>query len=67
MEEINRVLSNYKGQPLEITYYYDGYLYKINTSIKRIDTYGKRIILEEGDIPFSQIVDIVNDTLDDFF
>lgn len=67
IEEINRVLSNYKGQELEITYYYDGYLYKINTKIKRIDTYNKKIILGEGEIPFSQIVDLSNDSIDDFF
>ena len=65
-EEINRILSNYKGQDLTITYFYDGYIYKITTAIKRIDTLNKKIIFNDGDMPFSQIIDIENSTFDDF-
>lgn len=56
--KINQILVNYSGQQLRIKYYYDGYLYEIVTTIKRIDTLNKKLIFEEGNLKFSDIIDI---------
>ena len=57
-EKINQILSNYQGQILRIKYYYEGYLYEISTLIKRVDSLNKKLILEDGFIPFKEIIDI---------
>lgn len=59
-EEINRVLQNYKGEILGITYYSDGYTYLIKTKIKRIDVENQQLILPEGKLKFRDIVKIEN-------
>ena len=56
--KINQILFNYHGEKLKIKYYYDGYIYEIVTSIKRVDTYNKKLVLEDGNIPFSELVDL---------
>lgn len=56
--KINQILVNYSGQQLRIKYYYDGYLYELVTTIKRIDTLNKKLIFEEGNLKFSDIIDI---------
>lgn len=56
--KINQILSNYHGETLKIKYYYDGYVYEIVTPIKRVDIYNKKLILEDGNIPFSELVDL---------
>lgn len=57
-EKINMILMNYQHQELDIKYFYDGYVYILKTRLKRIDTTNKKIILEEGSIPFSEIIDV---------
>ena len=57
-EKINTILINYQKQPVRIEYYYDGYIYYIETVIKRIDTYNRKIILDDGNIPFKKIINI---------
>ena len=57
-EKINAILSNYKGEELTITYYYDGYIYKIKSTIKYINKYQKLLVLEEGEIPLKEVIDI---------
>lgn len=57
-EKINRIFMNYRGQELDIKYFYDGYVYILKTRLKRIDATNKKIILEEGSIPFSEIIDV---------
>ena len=49
-EKINFLLINYHGQPVEISYYKDERIYKINTTIKKIDRDLKRLILEDRQI-----------------
>ena len=62
MEKINFVLQTYKrGQTVKIKFYSDGYLYFINTKIKRIDLENRKLILEQGRLDFSQILDIENE------
>lgn len=58
-EKINNILANYKkGDEVEITFYYDGYLYKVKTIIKRIDKNKKALILPDGTLSFKDIVNI---------
>ena len=65
-EKINYILQTYqKGQIVKIKFFNDGYLYYINTQIKRIDLENRRLILESGKLDFSNIVDI--ETSNDFF
>ena len=56
--KINQILSNYSGQDVKITYYYDGYIYELISKIKRIDSLNRKIILEDGNIPFSELIDL---------
>lgn len=58
-EEINEILTTYRGEILEFHYYYDGYIYKIESKILKIDIYNRKLKLEQGDLPFTNIVDIV--------
>ena len=57
-EKINRIFMNYQGQELNIKYFYDGYTYTITARIKKIDSTNRKVILEEGSIPFSEIIDV---------
>lgn len=62
-EKINNILTNYKGEELLVTFYYDGYLYNIKGKIKKIDLNSRTIYFEKGQIPLKEIIDIVaNDT-----
>ena len=59
MEKINFALQSYKkGQYINIKFYNDGYLYIINTTIKRIDLENRKLILENGKLDLSNIIDI---------
>ena len=61
IEKINFVLQSYKkGEMVKIKFYHDGYLYEINTTIKRIDLENRQLILENGNLEFSSIIDIDN-------
>ena len=57
-EKINQILSSYQGQTVRIKYYYEGYLYEVSVVIKRVDVLNKKVILEDGSIPFKEIIDI---------
>ena len=58
-EKINYVLQSYqKGQLVRIKFFNDGYLYFINTTIKRIDLENRKLILEHGKLEFINIIDI---------
>lgn len=59
IEKINYVLQSYKkGETVKIKFYNDGYLYEIETSIKRIDLENRILILENGKLKFENIIDI---------
>lgn len=59
IEKINYVLQSYqKGKIVKIKFFHDGYLYIINTSIKKIDLDNKVLVLENGKLSFSNIIDI---------
>ena len=59
MEKIEYVLQNYqKGQVIKIKFYNDGYLYEIETTIKKIDVENRCLVLEKGKLRFDKIVDI---------
>ena len=61
MEKINYVLQNYrKGQTVKIKFYNDGYLYFIETQIKRIDLENRYLILTNGKLRFEDLIDIDN-------
>ena len=60
VEEINRVLQNYHGETVGITYYSDGYTYLIRTPIKRIDVENQILILPAGKLKFCDIIRIEN-------
>lgn len=60
-EEINRLLTNYApGSLLTFVYFYDGYIYQVKQSIRRIYLDQKRIIGSEKNLTFNQIVDIID-------
>ena len=59
MEKIEYVLQNYqRGQVIKIKFYSDGYLYEIETTIKKIDVENRCLVLEKGKLRFDKIVDI---------
>ena len=58
MNKINTILVNYKGGPIKIQFYNDGYFYIINEPIKRIDLDNRRLIFDNGKLPLSAIIDI---------
>ena len=58
-EKINYVLQSYqKGQIVKIKFFNDGYLYYINTTIKRIDLENRKLVLEHGNLDFKNLIDI---------
>ena len=58
-EKINYVLQSYeKGQIVKIEFFNDGYLYYINTTIKRIELENRKLILEHGKLDFINLIDI---------
>ena len=64
-EKIECVLQTYqKGQTVKIKFYNDGYLYVVETQIKRIDIENRCLILTNGKLKFENIIDI--DNLDAF-
>ena len=59
IEKINYVLQSYKkGETVKIKFYSDGYLYEIETVIKRIDLENRVLVLENGKLKFENIIDI---------
>ena len=59
IEKINYVLQSYKkGETIKIKFYSDGYLYEIETTIKRIDLENRVLVLENGKLRFENIIDI---------
>ena len=62
IEKIDYALQTYqKGQIVKIKFYSDGYLYEINSSIKKIDLENRCLVLEQGKLKFSNILDIEGD------
>ena len=60
-EKIEYVLQTYqKGQTVKIKFYNDGYLYVIETQIKRIDIENRCLVLTKGKLKFENIIDIDN-------
>lgn len=67
MEKIENTLQSYKkGQIVKITFFNDGYIYYVTTSIKRIDIENRVLVLDNGKLPFSEILDIENNESFDF-
>ncbi len=61
IEKINYVLqASKKGQQLHIKFFHDGYLYEINAIVKRVDVDNQILILENGKLAFTNIIDIDN-------
>ena len=60
-EKIEYVLQSYqKGQTVKIKFYNDGYLYVVETQIKRIDIENRLLILSDGKLGFANLIDIDN-------
>ena len=58
-EKINYILQTYKkGQEITVKFFHDGYLYYVKTQIKRIDLENQVLILINGKLNFSDIIDI---------
>ena len=49
-EEINDILVNYHGQELEIIYYKSGRLLKEKSTIKKIDAFEHKLVLDNSKI-----------------
>ena len=47
-EIINEILTNYHGELLEVEYYRNEELHNLIDTIKKIDTYSRKIIFEGG-------------------
>ena len=65
--EINEILTNYHGQELLITYYFDGYLFKVNAIILSINKTKKEIRTDKGTIPLNAIIDIFDENFSNNF
>lgn len=60
-EEINRILVNYKGQPVRVKYYRNQKIFDEIIVIKRIDTYEKKLVLaDRQSIKLSEIFYLKN-------
>ncbi len=49
-EEINDILVNYHGQELDFYYYKNGYILKEKSTIKKIDAFNRKLILNNQKI-----------------
>ena len=49
-EEINDILVNYHGQELEFYYYKNGYILKEKSTIKKIDAFNRKLLLNNQKI-----------------
>ncbi len=60
-EEINEILMNYHHQVLKITFYKQGFIYEVRDTIKKIDTYEKKLVLSQGKIiKLFDLIDLSN-------
>ena len=60
-EKIEYELQSYqKGQTVKIRFYNDGYLYEIETQIKKIDVENRCLVFLDGKLKFENIIDISN-------
>lgn len=56
MNAINDVLVNYHGQKLTITYYDQGFVKEVETTIRKIDPYQKKVITPEVELSFDDLI-----------
>ncbi|HZJ89783.1 MAG TPA: YolD-like family protein [Bacilli bacterium] len=56
--EINGILISYAGEKLVIIYYDNGFIKSIETTIRKIDTYSKKLILDDFSIKFTNLLNI---------
>ena len=47
-EIINEILTNYHGELVEIEYYRNNELYNVTETIKKIDPYARKLLLNNG-------------------
>ena len=66
-QKINAILVNYHGQEVTIECFYNGYIYKIKTVIKYINKTQRKLILEEGEIPLNEVINIDDETFSNNF
>ena len=60
-ENINDILINYHGQILTIEYFDDGYIYKINAPLYKIDSLNHRLYLDRiSYLDFHDLVSLTN-------
>lgn len=60
-EQINSILVNYQGQELEVKYFRNGKIFEEAITIKRIDTYEKKLVLlNRKSIKLSEIFELKN-------
>lgn len=57
-EEINLILQQYKGGPIKVKFWADGYFYYIDKPIKKIDLENRCLVYEKGKLMLSSIIDI---------
>lgn len=50
IEQINYALTSYDGQKILIKYYRGGQIFEIKTYIKKIDSYHRKLILQDEEI-----------------
>lgn len=59
-EELNEILQNVNPDYLyELTYFYDGYLYKLTANILGIDTINKKLNTDKGSLYLYDVLNIV--------
>lgn len=56
--EINEILTHYQGEVLEIIYYDNGYIKSVESTLKRIDTYSKKLVLNDFSITFINLLNL---------
>lgn len=58
VEEINRFLQEYRGETVSLTYFDDGYIYQVETKIKSLDLIGRKLVLPNMTIDFTDLLEI---------
>lgn len=60
-DDINEILVNYQGQLLTITYFDDGYVYDIKSTIYKIDIINRRIYIDRTSyIGLENLINLTN-------
>lgn len=68
--KINVILSNCRGELVEVKFFYNGYIYSIKSILKDVNMTKRIAIFNDGEIPLKDILDLncesLSNKIDDF-